>query len=66
MISSIQHKGPFDLRKGEWTDDISMTLCFAQSLIERNGSILSIRSKLMFDGGEKGTLATLEHASTLV
>jgi ADP-ribosyl-[dinitrogen reductase] hydrolase len=27
--------GPFDLRPGEWTDDTSMALCLADSLIER-------------------------------
>ncbi len=26
--------GPFDLRPGEWTDDTSMALCLAESLIE--------------------------------
>jgi ADP-ribosyl-[dinitrogen reductase] hydrolase len=29
--------GPFGLRPGEWTDDTSMALCLAESLIERNG-----------------------------
>ena len=27
--------GPFDLQPGQWTDDTSMALCFAKSLIER-------------------------------
>lgn len=27
--------GPFDLKPGEWTDDTSMALCLAESLIER-------------------------------
>lgn len=27
--------GPFDLEPGEWTDDTSMALCLAESLIER-------------------------------
>ena len=29
--------GPFDLRAGEWTDDTSMALCLAESLIETQG-----------------------------
>ena len=29
--------GPFNLRPGEWTDDTSMALCLASSLIECNG-----------------------------
>lgn len=29
--------GPFSLRAGEWTDDTSMALCLAESLIERCG-----------------------------
>ena len=27
--------GPFDLEPGQWTDDTSMALCLAESLIER-------------------------------
>ncbi|MFA4134304.1 MULTISPECIES: ADP-ribosylglycohydrolase family protein [unclassified Brevibacillus] len=29
--------GPFDLKPGEWTDDTSMALCLAESLITQNG-----------------------------
>lgn len=29
--------GPFQLAPGQWTDDTSMALCLAQSLIEKNG-----------------------------
>jgi ADP-ribosyl-[dinitrogen reductase] hydrolase len=29
--------GQFHLKSGEWTDDTSMALCLAESLIERNG-----------------------------
>jgi ADP-ribosyl-[dinitrogen reductase] hydrolase len=29
--------GPFRLKPGEWTDDTSMALCLATSLIEKNG-----------------------------
>ncbi len=29
--------GPFDLQPGQWTDDTSMALCLAKSLLERHG-----------------------------
>ncbi len=29
--------GPFDLEPGQWTDDTSMALCLAESLIEKEG-----------------------------
>lgn len=29
--------GPFDLKPGEWTDDTSMALCLAESLVEKQG-----------------------------
>jgi ADP-ribosylglycohydrolase len=36
-IDDIVGGGPFVLRPGEWTDDTSMALCLAESLIERGG-----------------------------
>lgn len=42
--SSVEHPivdmiggGPFNLEPGEWTDDTSMALCLADSLIEKDG-----------------------------
>jgi ADP-ribosyl-[dinitrogen reductase] hydrolase len=29
--------GPFRLSPGQWTDDTSMALCLAESLVERRG-----------------------------
>ena len=34
-ITDIVGGGPFDLQPGEWTDDTSMALCLAESLVER-------------------------------
>jgi ADP-ribosylglycohydrolase len=34
-VFDIQGGGPFALEPGEWTDDTSMALCLAESLIER-------------------------------
>ncbi len=36
-IEDIVGGGPFDLRPGEWTDDTSMGLCLAESLLECGG-----------------------------
>ena len=36
-ISDMAGGGPFKLKPGEWTDDTSMALCLATSLLEKNG-----------------------------
>ncbi|MES2403087.1 MAG: ADP-ribosylglycohydrolase family protein, partial [Pseudomonadota bacterium] len=36
-IDDMVGGGPFDLEPGQWTDDTSMALCLASSLIECNG-----------------------------
>ena len=36
-VTDIIGGGPFHLKPGEWTDDTSMALCLAESLIERCG-----------------------------
>jgi ADP-ribosyl-[dinitrogen reductase] hydrolase len=36
-ISDMVGGGPFQLAAGEWTDDTSMALCLAESLIEKEG-----------------------------
>jgi len=36
-ITDMVGGGPFDLKPGQWTDDTSMALCLAESLIECNG-----------------------------
>ncbi|MDP9475792.1 MAG: ADP-ribosylglycohydrolase family protein [Actinomycetota bacterium] len=36
-VKDIVGGGPFGLRAGEWTDDTSMALCLAESLIEKQG-----------------------------
>lgn len=36
-ISDMVGGGPFHLKAGQWTDDTSMALCLAESLIEKNG-----------------------------
>jgi ADP-ribosyl-[dinitrogen reductase] hydrolase len=36
-IDDMAGGGPFSLKPGQWTDDTSMALCLAESLIERQG-----------------------------
>ena len=36
-IDDMVGGGPFDLAPGEWTDDTSMAMCLAESLVERRG-----------------------------
>lgn len=36
-VSDIVGGGPFGLKPGQWTDDTSMALCLAESLIEKRG-----------------------------
>jgi len=36
-VTDIIGRGPFDLKPGEWTDDTSMALCLAESLIQCRG-----------------------------
>ena len=36
-ITDMAGGGPFNLAPGQWTDDTSMALCLAESLIESNG-----------------------------
>jgi ADP-ribosyl-[dinitrogen reductase] hydrolase len=36
-LTGMQGGGPFQLSCGKWTDDTSMALCLAESLIERGG-----------------------------
>ena len=36
-VSDMTGGGPFSLQAGEWTDDTSMALCLAESLLERRG-----------------------------
>ncbi len=36
-LSDMVGGGPFNLKPGQWTDDTSMALCLAESLIECNG-----------------------------
>ncbi len=36
-LSDMVGGGPFNLKPGQWTDDTSMALCLAESLVEQRG-----------------------------
>ena len=36
-VTDMQGGGVFNLKPGQWTDDTSMALCLAESLVECNG-----------------------------
>ena len=36
-VTDMMGGGPFGLKPGQWTDDTSMALCLAASLVERRG-----------------------------
>lgn len=37
LVTDMSGGGPFDLKPGQWTDDTSMALCLAESLIKMEG-----------------------------
>lgn len=37
LVTGMTGGGPFGLKPGEWTDDTSMALCLAESLVEQRG-----------------------------
>ncbi len=37
QLTDMVGGGPFDLKPGEWTDDTSMALCLAHSLLHAGG-----------------------------
>lgn len=37
FVTMMAAGGPFDLKKGQWTDDTSLALCLGKSLIEKKG-----------------------------
>lgn len=37
LVTDYQDGGPFNLKKGQWTDDTSLALCLGLSLIEKKG-----------------------------
>ena len=63
-VTDMVGGGPFDLPAGAWTDDTSMALCLAESLIERKGFDRSISCGATCAGTATGTGPAPAPAST--
>ena len=50
--------GPFHLRAGEWTDDTSMALCLAASMVERGGFDAGDQMRRYWDWYQNGYLSS--------
>jgi ADP-ribosyl-[dinitrogen reductase] hydrolase len=56
--------GPFKLRPGEWTDDTSMALCLAESIIETGGLDLADQLRRYVSWWRTGYLSATGSVST--
>ena len=54
--------GKFQLKKGEWTDDTSMALCLAESLLQKNGCDAHDQMERYWKWGNEGYLSCKPHA----
>lgn len=50
-LSDMIGGGPFQLKPGQWTDDTSMALCLAESLLRKTASTRQIRWAAISIGG---------------
>jgi ADP-ribosyl-[dinitrogen reductase] hydrolase len=57
-ISDMVGGGPFGLAPGQWTDDTSMALCLAHSLIDRDGFDAKDQMNRYVDWYQNGTLSS--------
>lgn len=57
-IDDIVGGGPFSLKPGQWTDDTSMALCLAESLIARSGFDPKDQCERYVDWMENGHLSS--------
>jgi ADP-ribosylglycohydrolase len=58
--------GPFNLKPGEWTDDTSMALCLAESLITNSGFDPVDQLERYLNGTRRDTLAATAYVLMLV
>lgn len=58
LVIDMIGKGPFNLKAGEWTDDTSMALCLATSLIEKRGFDAKDQMERYCKWYEKGYLSS--------
>ena len=57
-LTGMTGGGPFDLKPGEWTDDTSMALCLATSLVESKGFNALDQMERYLDWYENGTMSS--------
>ncbi len=60
-ITDIVGGGPFQLKPGHWTDDTSMALCLAESLVERQGFDAADQMKRYLRWFREGILSSTGH-----
>jgi ADP-ribosyl-[dinitrogen reductase] hydrolase len=58
LITGMQGGGPFSLNPGEWTDDTSMALCLAHSLVEVGGFDAADQMRRYCDWQERGYMSS--------
>ncbi|MFC2064197.1 ADP-ribosylglycohydrolase family protein [Chloroflexota bacterium] len=58
-LTGMNGGGPFDLKPGEWTDDTSMALCLATSLVESKDFNPLDQMERYLDWYENGTLSSI-------
>ena len=63
-IGDMVGGGPFGLQAGQWTDDTSMALCLATSLIECGGFDAADQMQRYVPGGTRATWPPRDPAST--
>lgn len=57
-VTDIVGGGPFELKSGQWTDDTSMALCLAQSLVEKHMMLPHDQLNKYLDWYQKGYMSS--------
>jgi ADP-ribosylglycohydrolase/ADP-ribose pyrophosphatase YjhB (NUDIX family) len=60
-LTDLVGGGPFDLKAGQWTDDTSMALCLAESLLACDGMDLSDQADRYLRWWQFGENSVLDH-----
>lgn len=60
-VTDMVGGGPFNLQAGQWTDDTSMALCLATSLVEKGGFDAHDQMRRYLDWMQQGYLSSTGH-----
>jgi ADP-ribosyl-[dinitrogen reductase] hydrolase len=60
-LTDLLGGGPFDLQPGEWTDDTSIALCLATSLVEKSGFDARDQMERYWQWYKSGYLSSTRH-----